>query len=287
MLAESAVVRDFQVAFRRASGLALTLVPVGGLDAQTDDGAQDRAFCDQVAARPAGCAVCQKTRAALQQRLVRTHTAQRLRCIGGVTDVAVPIVVGGGHVATFVGGRVIVGKPTAEGFQDTATRLARLGWDGDWPRLRRHYFAMPTVSEGQLTAMLRLLGIFAQQLSETLNHLVLTTATREPPCVTQAKAYACAHLTEHITLAALARHVHLSPYYFCHVYKKATRLSFLEYLNRLRIEKAAELLSDPNVRITEVAAACGFESLSHFDRTFKRYAGQSPSQYRAPHRRPG
>jgi AraC-like DNA-binding protein/ligand-binding sensor protein len=283
VLAESAIVREFQAAFRRASGLTLKLVPAQGPDTPISYGAQENAFCAQVAATPAGCAACQKTQAALRQRLGRKLTAQRLRCFAGVTDVAVPVVLGDAHVATLMGGHVIVGKPTAEDFQETATRLARLGWDGDWERLRQSYFAMPTVSDEQLTAMLRLLTIFAQQLAETLNHRMVTDGNHEPPCVTQAKAYARAHLTEHVTLTALARHVHLSPYYFCHLYKKTTRLSFLEYLNRLRIEKAIELLADPNARITEVASACGFDYLSHFDRTFKRFTGQSPKQYRATH----
>lgn len=285
-LAESAVVKDFQAAFRRASGLALKLVPAQGPDTPIGYGAQENAFCAQVAATPAGCAACQQTQAALRQRLAPKLTAQRLRCFAGATDVAVPVAVGDRHVATLVGGHVIVGKPTAEDFQQTATRLAGLGWDGDWERLRQSYFAMPTVSEEQLTAMLRLLTIFAQQLAETLNQRMLTNGSHEPPCVTQAKAYAQAHLTEHITLTALARHVHLSPYYFCHLFKKTTQLSFVDYVNRLRIEKASGQLADPGARISEVASTCGFDSLSHFDRTFKRYTGQSPKQYRTTHLRP-
>jgi ligand-binding sensor protein len=193
VLAESAVVKDFQAAFRRASGLTLKLVPAQGPDTPIGYGAQENAFCAQVAATPAGCDACQKIQAALRQQLARKLTAQRLRCFAGATDVAVPVVVGGGHVATLVGGHVIVGKPTAEDFQETATRLARLGWDGDWERLHQSYFAMPTVSEEQLTALLRLLTIFAQQLAETLNHRMLTKGNHEPPCVTQAKAYARAH----------------------------------------------------------------------------------------------
>ena len=48
----------------------------------------------------------------------------------------------------------------------------------------------------------------------------------------------------------------------------------------MRIEKARNLLLNPNLRISEVAFAAGFQSLTHFNRIFRRIAGESPTQYR-------
>jgi AraC-like DNA-binding protein len=62
--------------------------------------------------------------------------------------------------------------------------------------------------------------------------------------------------------------------------KKATGLNFTECLSRVRIEKAKNLLLNPNLRISEVAFGIGFQSLPHFNRTFRRIAGESPTEYR-------
>jgi AraC-like DNA-binding protein len=57
-------------------------------------------------------------------------------------------------------------------------------------------------------------------------------------------------------------------------------LTFTEYLARVRIEKAKALLLEPNRRISEVAYDVGFQSLTHFNRVFRKIVRQSPSSYR-------
>jgi AraC-like DNA-binding protein len=64
------------------------------------------------------------------------------------------------------------------------------------------------------------------------------------------------------------------------MFKKATGLNFTEYLSRVRIEKAKNLLLNPNLRISEIAFEVGFQSLTHFNRVFKKIVGQSPTDYR-------
>jgi AraC-like DNA-binding protein len=64
------------------------------------------------------------------------------------------------------------------------------------------------------------------------------------------------------------------------LFKKATGLTFTDYLARTRIERAKNLLLNPNVRVSEVAYDCGFISLTHFNRIFKRVVGKSPTDYR-------
>ena len=62
---------------------------------------------------------------------------------------------------------------------------------------------------------------------------------------------------------------------------KATGINFTDYLSRVRIEKAKNLLLNPNTRVSEVAYAVGFQSLTHFNRVFKKILGQSPTEYRS------
>jgi AraC-like DNA-binding protein len=58
-------------------------------------------------------------------------------------------------------------------------------------------------------------------------------------------------------------------------------LSFTSYLGRVRVEKAKQLLLNPHARISEVAYEVGFQSLTHFNRVFRKLTGESPSAYRA------
>ncbi len=82
-----------------------------------------------------------------------------------------------------------------------------------------------------------------------------------------------------ITIQEMGMLTHLSKAAFCRYFKKMTRLTFIEFLNQFRIEQAKILLkSDKNV--TETCYECGFESLSYFNRIFKKVVGQNPMQFK-------
>lgn len=71
-----------------------------------------------------------------------------------------------------------------------------------------------------------------------------------------------------------------SKFYFSRLFKQFTNVSFYKYVNQKRIEKAAEMLTEPNTSITNVALSCGFESLSSFIRMFKIVKGCTPTEFR-------
>jgi len=72
----------------------------------------------------------------------------------------------------------------------------------------------------------------------------------------------------------------VTPNYLSHVYRKHTSLSVTESINRLRVEHALSLLNQGGHRISEVARTSGFGSLSQFNRSFRRYLGNSPTTYK-------
>jgi len=72
----------------------------------------------------------------------------------------------------------------------------------------------------------------------------------------------------------------MSTFYFGKMFKKGTGLTFVDYLSRTRIEKTKKLLLNKNLRINEIAYDCGFVSLTHFNRIFKRVVGMSPTAFR-------
>ena len=59
-----------------------------------------------------------------------------------------------------------------------------------------------------------------------------------------------------------------------------TGATFTEFVSRTRIERAKNLLLNPNLRISEIAYEIGFQSLTHFNRVFRKIVGESPTDYR-------
>jgi two-component system response regulator YesN len=94
----------------------------------------------------------------------------------------------------------------------------------------------------------------------------------------------CEHLDTHYaqtyTLSEAAEMAHLSVSYFSALFKKSTGLTYLNYVNQLRIEKAKVLLLAPEIKIYEVADQVGFTSLPYFNRTFKQITSLTPLEYR-------
>jgi len=99
--------------------------------------------------------------------------------------------------------------------------------------------------------------------------------------VRNAKVFIHAHLAEPMSLEAVASAVNVSPFHFCKLFKRATGLTFTDFVNRARVEKAKRMLMKPAARITEVAYDVGFQSLSHFNRSFRRIADESPTEFRS------
>jgi AraC-like DNA-binding protein len=84
-----------------------------------------------------------------------------------------------------------------------------------------------------------------------------------------------------VTLDEAAQAVNASTRHFCKIFKEATGVTFTDYLARIRVEKAKHLLQNPHLRVSEIAFETGFESISQFNRSFKRITGMSPTQFRS------
>lgn len=136
------------------------------------------------------------------------------------------------------------------------------------------------MSKEQYEGTITLLAAFALQVSDLLNRLLIEESNAEPEVVMKAKRYVNAHLEDKISLESVAKHVGVSPYYFCKVFKQSAGMTLTEFVNRRRIEWAKRRLLNPQERVTEVAFDVGFQSISQFNRSFLKYVGQSPTRFR-------
>jgi AraC-like DNA-binding protein len=105
----------------------------------------------------------------------------------------------------------------------------------------------------------------------------------EPVEIWKARKFIEEYSAEELSLSKLAKAVNISANHLSEKFKQVTRVKFVDYVAQIRFEKACDLLLNSNRRISEIAFAAGFQSLSQFNRVFKKLSGKSPSAYRAIH----
>lgn len=102
----------------------------------------------------------------------------------------------------------------------------------------------------------------------------------EPVRIWRARNFIHEHCSEELSLGKVAEVAHTSANYLSEKFKEATGINFVKYVARARYEKAATLLREADLRVSEIAFASGFQSLSQFNRVFKKFSGKSPTEYR-------
>lgn len=98
--------------------------------------------------------------------------------------------------------------------------------------------------------------------------------------VMEACRYVSLHLNRRISLEEVAEHLHLNASYFSRLFKKETGITFIEYVTRMKMEQAKELLDQTLHSVGEICEQLGYDNQSYFIKTFKAHAGVTPMEYR-------
>jgi AraC-like DNA-binding protein len=209
-----------------------------------------------------------------------TSPTRTVTWFAGLSESAVPVYVGD-HILGFLEtGEVMLKNPTKKHFATITRQLRAWGYRTDWKQLERAYFRSCVLSPVRYRAMLRLLSLFAEHLSILSNQLAVRRDKDETTNMTRARQFIEDHQAEPLSLGRIAQVANISRHYFCKMFKNATGMNFIDYLSRVRVEKSKTLLLNPNSRVSEVAFACGFQSMTNFNREFKRIVGRAPTQFR-------
>ncbi|HUD48420.1 MAG TPA: helix-turn-helix domain-containing protein [Candidatus Baltobacteraceae bacterium] len=278
-LANSTIYQDYERAFSETTGLPVSIRSVESWQLPHRGKRQENPFCAMMAGKSRSCAACLR----LQQQLSETaqNEPQTLTCELGLSDTAVPIRFGERLVGFLQTGQVFRKKPTEKQFDRAALQVAQWELEIANDQLRQAYFSTKVLSPRQHDGVVRLLAIFGQHISMVSNQILVQRASAEPPSIARAKQFIQENQAEVLSLGMVAKAVNMSTFYFCKMFKKATGLNFTDYVSRVRVEKARNLLLNRNLRISEIAYEIGFQSLTHFNRVFKKITGQSPTEYRS------
>src|SRR6202043_2334737 len=277
-LSRSQIFKDYERAFSEAMGLPLN---IRGHDSWSPahHGKEDRnSFASILARFNKARAACLRAQTDASQE--PDSTTRTFTWFAGLSESAVPVYIGD-HILGFLEtGEAMLKNPTKKHFVSITRQLRAWGYKADWKQLERAYFRTCVLSPDRYRAMLRFLSIFAQHLSILSNQLVESRVQEESANRARTRQFIEKQQAEPLSLGRVSHAANISRHYFCKMFKKATGMNFIDYLSRVRIEKSKTLLLTPNSRISEAAFACGFQSMTNFNRTFKRIVGRSPTQFR-------
>jgi AraC-like DNA-binding protein len=276
-LRRSRMFRDYETVFTKATGLPLTLRPLEFWQLAHRGKKHENPFCALLAENPATLSVCLQAHESMI--LTTAGLSHTVTCPFGLTETAVPVKLGQRTIGYLRIGQVLRHMPVKSDTTKVGRELERHGLrlTGE---LRKAWEKNPLIMPDKYNATVRLLTFFAAQLSALTNEIVLESQNAGPPLVQKARDYIAQHKTEPLSLSAVAKAAGASVFHFCKIFHKATGLKFTDYVARVRLEEARTQLLNPNRRISEVAYDVGFQSLTQFNRMFKRVFGQSPSEFR-------
>jgi AraC-like DNA-binding protein/ligand-binding sensor protein len=277
-LTRSAIYRDYARAFSTATGMPLAMRAVEHWQPALRGAPNENPFCALMARSNRVCAACLEVQRKLTEKA--GDRSRTVTCFAGLSDSAVPVRVGDQLIGFLETGQVLLNQPSKFRFDQAARKLVDWGVHVDLGKTREAYFHTKVLTKKQYRSMLRLLEIFARHLSILSNQIAVENSAAEPIAIARAKQFIAQNQDGAICLASVAKAVSTSTFYFCKLFKRVTGLTFTDYLARIRIEKAKTLLLDPNRRVSEVAYDVGFQSLTHFNRVFRKIVRQSPSSYR-------
>lgn len=278
-LLNSRIFQEYEKAFSETTGMPVSFRAVESWQLPHHGKRHENPLCAAMATRSKSCASCLRLQEQLSQN-ARVEPAT-VTCQLGLVDTAVPVRLGERLIGFLQTGQVLRQKVSDAQMERTAQLLAECGVEVSRQQLEKMYGDTQVLTKEQYGAMVKLLAIFAEHLAAVSNEILVKQIHAESPVIQKARAYILENQGSELSLGRVAKAVNASPFHFCKLFRKATGLNFTAYVSRVRVEKARQLLLNPNLRIGEIAYETGFQSLTHFNRVFRKITGQSPSQYRA------
>lgn len=271
---------ELALILKRLTGLSMALnTPDVGLTRLGVAGDTGNPLCQIIRGTAEGARRCEGCDRRNHTQAGAAGRARLYRCHAGFFDMAIPIVIQGEHVATISSGQVLPERQSKSAFARTAVRLRWLKIPAT--RLRAAYARAPWLPRDRLVPVMHLLELFARQLCGSAWRIRELEASLEHPAIRHAHALVEERFCDpELRLADAAARTGLSLAHFSHLFHKETGVTFTRYVQSRRIDEAKRRLSTTNQSITEICFACGFNSLTHFNRVFRRGAGASPSQFR-------
>jgi AraC-like DNA-binding protein/ligand-binding sensor protein len=279
-LLESPEFAEFALILKRLTGLSMALntpdVKTTCVGVPHDLG---NPICTMIRGTAEGARRCEACDRRQQAQAGSAGKAKLYTCHAGFYDMAIPIMIQGEHVATISSGQVLPERPSAAGLTRMRRRLRWLKLPER--RLRRAYAQAPWMPRDRLSHVMHLLEIFSRQMCDSAWRIRELEASLERPAIRKAKTLVEERFRDpQLQLADAAACAGLSVAHFSHLFHQETGVTFTRHVQSIRVAEAKRLLAETGQTITTICFACGFNSLTHFNRVFRSREKCSPRQYR-------
>ena len=279
LIARPGLRRLFDLAWR-TFGVNPALVSMDGRRVVLfDPEARAQPFCRALNALPGGrelCAMCDRSRF-LEAR--RDGHALRYRCHAGLREFVIPVIREGQTIALLQCGQVHDRVPSAAEWKEARKSLFSAGIGG--PELRTLFHRNRVLTLARQDDLLELLALIAARLAHSDDREPQTVPGQTQAALGRAMTYIETHLAERLTVDAIARMANLSTRSLMRLFRKQVGTSVVDFILRRRIARARRLLQPGGRTCAEIAFECGFGSVQHFNRIFRRFEDASPSEWRS------
>jgi AraC-like DNA-binding protein len=284
-LARSRVFADFAASLRRLTGLPMALNNPEVTDTRLpSDRGSANPLCRIIRKTPGGVERCCASDRRHHARAAAMGQSILYTCHAGFIDMAVPIFVAGRHVATISCGQVLTGPPSDAAAKRLRERLRWLPIDD--AEFLDAYRGAPYLPRAQVRDVMRLLELFAGHLCESARRIRELEARLERGEIRRAREFVEREFGDpDLSLAGAAAAAGLSPAHFSNVFHRSAGVTFTRFVQARRAAEARRLLETTGRSITDICFDCGFNSLTHFNRVFRRFEHCSPREFRARVRR--
>lgn len=282
-LANSGEFRKLQESFEKAFGIPLVLSGRDERGAALSGRPAGNKFCSMLTSNERTCEACLVHQRRIHESALENRATCSRNCPHGMADVAVPVIKDNQVIAFLRTGQVFLEYPKQSDFEGSMDMVMDVGSDFGPDELHEAYYQTRVIGPERFSGILGLLEIYAEKLSHLAGELEVATDSLEPGIIKRTREFIQDHLDEPLSLESVAKAVHCNSFYLCKLFKKVTGHSFTEYINQMRLRKAKELLVNQELRISEVAMDAGFQSITHFNRVFRKVVGCSPTDYRRNH----
>ncbi|WOO40660.1 helix-turn-helix domain-containing protein [Rubellicoccus peritrichatus] len=275
----SAKLREIRADFEAMVGIRLRLVgPTHqGLEIQTP--CSDSALCQRVRGLQSGRVHCQR----YTEALVANSGQEQLacgECDAGLTGFCVPLRISGETIGYLLAGGYRLGELDLCRTNRLRHLMGRLGIPDEAALLQEYENETIEITREKHAAMQRWLQLAADSLIRSLELRDDACERPLPTFVTKICSIIQQNYRNPPSLSEAARICGLSEGYFCRAFHEFTGLRFVEYIHAVRIEQVCELIQDDRASITEAAFDAGFQSISQFNRVFRKLRGVSPRDWR-------
>ena len=272
-LEQSKLYQSYRTIFQKFTGLPLELHDISDDQVTACRGSvnQNR-FCRILNEDRGGCEQCLMVQRCLSGKA--GIGVQSISCFAGLQETAVPVVLSGVVIGQLKTGQIVHEKPTQSSL---AKLLAEVPVTED---LQQSYMATRVIDKKKYRAMVTLLAAFSLQLSKLACQIAAELSYESEASMSKAIDYIDDHLEESIHLDEVSSVVNISSFHFCRKFKESTGMTLTNYVAHRRIELVKEALLNTKRSVTDIAFHVGFQSLSQFNRSFKKVVGLCPTEFR-------